>query len=166
MLNYDLSDTPHGPITLVKSDLGICFVGLPNTSLDQIRSWADKHFDFEPLRPELDCCQAELQELDEYLAGERTDFTWTVDHRNTSFAHQALAEVSKVRYGQTATYGELAARIGRPRAARAVGGAVGANPLPIIIPCHRIVGSDGSLTGYGGGLALKKVLLALETQIG
>ena len=166
MLNYDLCETPHGSMTIVRSDRGICFVGLPNTSLDQIRSWVGKQFDFEPLRPELGCCQVELQELQEYFAGKRTEFTWTLDHRNTPFALQALAEVSKVRYGQTATYGELAARIGRPRAARAVGRAVGANPLPIIIPCHRIVGSNGSLTGYGGGLALKKTLLALETQIG
>ena len=166
MLVYDLCDTPHGTLTLVKSDRGVCFVGLPNTSLDEVRSWTGKHFSGEPLRPEPGCCRAEQRDLQEYFAGERTEFTWTLDHRNTPFAHQALAEVSKVRYGQTATYGELAAKIGRPRAARAIGRAVGANPLPIIIPCHRIVGSDGSLTGYGGGLALKKVLLALETQIG
>ncbi|MEE9464789.1 MAG: methylated-DNA--[protein]-cysteine S-methyltransferase [Candidatus Neomarinimicrobiota bacterium] len=164
MLIYDLCKTPYGTLTLVKSDRGICFIGLPNTSLESIRTWTRKHFNGEPLRHEPDCCRAEQRDLLEYFAGNRTEFTWALDHRNTTFAHQVLAELSKVQYGQTATYGELAAKIGRPRAARAVGGAVGANPLPIVIPCHRIVGSNGSLTGYGGGLPLKKTLLALETR--
>jgi len=166
MLIYDLCETPHGTMTLVKSDRGICYVGLPNASLENIRLWTGKHFTGESLRPEPGCCQAEQRELQEYFAGNRTEFTWTLDHRNTTFALKVLVELSKVQFGQTATYGDLAAKIGRPRAARAVGRAVGANPLPIVIPCHRIVGSNGSLTGYGGGLALKKALLALEAGTG
>ena len=82
----------------------------------------------------------------------------------TPFAREVLAATSKVPFGSVATYGEVAARIHRPGAARAVGSALGSNPIPIVVPCHRVVGADGSLTGYGGGLHRKTFLLQLETQ--
>ncbi len=87
-----------------------------------------------------------------------------LDHRNSAFALEALEAVRQVPYGSTATYGDIARRMGRRGASRAVGRAVAANPLPLAIPCHRIVGSDGSLTGYGGGLPMKKALLGMEAR--
>ncbi len=164
MLLYDHCETPHGTLTLVRSDRGLCYLGLPNTTRRQIAAWAGRRFRGEQLKHVPGCCRREALELKQYFAGDRTTFTLALDHLNTPFARQALAEVSRVPYGQTATYGHIARRLGRPQAARAVGRAVGANPLAIVIPCHRIVGTDGRLTGYGGGLALKQALLDLESR--
>lgn len=103
-----------------------------------------------------------VRQVREYLAGERTEFDIPLDQRGNAFNLAVWQAVYAVPWGQTASYGEIARRIGHPDAARAVGAANGANPHPIIVPCHRIIGSDGSLTGYGGGLELKQRLLALE----
>ncbi len=164
MLSYDYCHTPHGTLTLVKSDRGLCYLGLPDATEEQIAAWAAKRFKGSQLEHAPGCCRREALELQQYFAGSRTTFTVALDHRNTHFARQALAEVSRVPYGQTATYGDIAERMDRPRAARAVGRAVATNPLAIVIPCHRIMGTDGQLTGYGGGLALKQALLDLESR--
>jgi len=103
-----------------------------------------------------------LRELRDYLRGDRRAFDLRLDLRGTPFQESVWRAVTKIPYGDTTTYGEIAAAIGRPQATRAVGQAVGANPVPIVIPCHRVVGSSGSLTGFGGGLPLKERLLALE----
>jgi methylated-DNA-[protein]-cysteine S-methyltransferase len=106
------------------------------------------------------------RELDEYFAGERRRFDLRLDRRLMQpFAAEVLAATSRVGYGQLATYGEIAARIGRPTAARAVGAALGSNPIPIVVPCHRVVGAGGKLTGYAGGLHRKERLLALEGSL-
>ena len=108
-----------------------------------------------------------LDQVADYLAGKRQHFTIDIDYSGlTAFQVQVYQAVVAVPYGQTATYGQIAKVIGRPRAARAVGAANGANPLPILIPCHRLVGSDGSLRGYGGtgGLDTKRWLLDLESS--
>ena len=106
--------------------------------------------------------ESTLSEIHAYLRGRLRQFTVPVDLRGTEFQKSVWEAIAAVPYGQTTSYGELAARIGRPRATRAVGQATGANPVPIIIPCHRIVGSSGDLTGFAGGLPLKERLLALE----
>jgi O-6-methylguanine DNA methyltransferase len=106
------------------------------------------------------------RELDDYFAGKRTAFDLELDLRGVSgFSLDVLNELAKVPYGQTATYGELADRAGNPRAARAVGMVMNRNPIPIVLPCHRIVGSSGQLVGYGGGLERKELLLRLEGAI-
>jgi methylated-DNA-[protein]-cysteine S-methyltransferase len=101
-------------------------------------------------------------QLDEYFAGERTTFEIELDLEGTDFQCQVWAALLDIPHGETRSYGELARAIGRPGAARAVGLANGHNPIGIIVPCHRVVGADGSLTGYGGGLGRKRVLLDLE----
>ena len=101
-------------------------------------------------------------ELTEYLSGRRRTFSLPLSPGGTPFQRQVWEALTAIPYGETRTYGEVAAAIGRPRAVRAVGQADHRNPLPIFIPCHRVVGADGSLTGYAGGLALKRALLALE----
>ncbi|MBJ7602721.1 MAG: methylated-DNA--[protein]-cysteine S-methyltransferase [Candidatus Dormibacteraeota bacterium] len=103
------------------------------------------------------------QELDEYLTGGRRDFETPLAPVGTSFQRRVWAEVQRIPYGQTRTYSQVAAASGSPTAVRAVGGANGANPVPILIPCHRLVGTDGCLRGYGGGLDMKRRLLELET---
>lgn len=103
-----------------------------------------------------------LSEIHAYLRGELREFTISVDLRGTEFQRDVWNAIARITYGQTTTYGELAKSIKRPKATRAVGQATGANPVPIIIPCHRVIGSSGGLTGFGGGLPLKERLLGLE----
>jgi methylated-DNA-[protein]-cysteine S-methyltransferase len=108
---------------------------------------------FEPL----------VRQLDEYFAGERTAFDLPLRQQGSPFEQHVWAELLAIPYGETASYGEIAARIGRPGMARAVGSANARNPIAIICPCHRVIGSDGSLTGYAGGLDTKRALLELES---
>ncbi len=105
-----------------------------------------------------------IEELRAYFAGDLTRFTAAVDPAGTPFQQRVWAELVKIPYGTTISYGELARRIGNPSASRAVGLANGSNPVSIIIPCHRVIGANGKLTGYGGGLPLKEKLLALERR--
>jgi methylated-DNA-[protein]-cysteine S-methyltransferase len=111
--------------------------------------------------------QAAIRQLAEYSAGQRRDFDLELDYRGTPFQWQVWQALRAIPYGRTISYGDLAARIGQPGAARAVGAANHANPLPIVVPCHRVIGADGSLTGFGGGIAIKTRLLQFEVdQVG
>jgi methylated-DNA-[protein]-cysteine S-methyltransferase len=103
-------------------------------------------------------------QLDEYFAGRRTEFALPLAPSGTPFQREVWTELIRVRYAETSTYAEIARRIGRPAAVRAVGAANGRNPIPIVIPCHRIIGSDGRLVGFGGGLEMKQFLLRLEQR--
>ena len=100
-------------------------------------------------------------QLDEYFAGERTDFDVPMELDGTDFQRQVWAELARIPYGTTISYGELARRVGRPNGPRAVGQANGRNPIPVIVPCHRVLASNG-IGGYGGGLPMKRALLAVE----
>jgi methylated-DNA-[protein]-cysteine S-methyltransferase len=106
--------------------------------------------------------EALVTQLDEYFAGERTAFDLPLRQQGSAFEQRVWAELLRIPYGETASYGEVAARIGRPGMARAVGRANARNPIAIVCPCHRVIGGDGSLTGYAGGLATKRALLELE----
>jgi methylated-DNA-[protein]-cysteine S-methyltransferase len=101
-------------------------------------------------------------ELREYMAGQREEFTVPLELTGTEFQREVWQELCKIPYGKTCRYIDIANAIGKPKAVRAVGAANGSNPVPIIVPCHRVIGSDGTLTGYGGGLPLKRRLLQLE----
>ena len=103
-------------------------------------------------------------EIEQYFAGKRREFTVPLDRSGDGFRTQAQAALNDIAYGCTETYSELAARIGNPRAVRAVGSACATNPLPIVVPCHRVLRSDGSLGGYAGGLEMKQYLLDLEQK--
>lgn len=104
----------------------------------------------------------EHRQLDEYFAGERTEFDFPLRLEGAAFERAVWNALAAIPYGATATYGEIAARIGKPGRARAVGAANGRNPVAIVVPCHRVIGTGGKLTGYGGGLGRKRALLALE----
>jgi len=105
-----------------------------------------------------------VRQLRAYFAGELETFDLSLAPQGTPFQQKVWSELLKIPYGRTISYGELARRIGNPNASRAVGLANGSNPIPIVIPCHRVIGSNGKLTGYGGGLAIKEKLLALEKR--
>jgi methylated-DNA-[protein]-cysteine S-methyltransferase len=102
------------------------------------------------------------RQLEEYFAGERETFDLTLAPQGTAFEKSVWSELSRIPYGETRSYAEIARAIGRPGAARAVGRANGANPIPIVVPCHRVIGANGSLTGFGGGLPVKSLLLEIE----
>ena len=164
---YDVVDTPVGPLLVAATDRGLLRVSFdgggddPEAALEQIARLAGPRVLRAPR-----AVAAAHAELDEYFSGKRRAFDLPVDLRGQpGFAVSVLAELAKVPYGHTQTYGELATRAGNPKAARAVGMVMNRNPLPIVLPCHRIVGASGSLVGYGGGLERKEHLLRLEGAI-
>jgi len=105
-----------------------------------------------------------IRQLRDYFAGRRTGFDLPLAPEGTPFQQAVWRQLQDIPYGGTISYGELARRVGNPKASRAVGAANGANPIPIVIPCHRVIGADGRLTGFGGGLPVKRALLDLETR--
>ena len=109
--------------------------------------------------------QPALAQLREYFAGQRTDFDLSLAPPGTAFQTSVWRALQRIPFGGTASYGEIARAIGRPAASRAIGGANHRNPIAIIIPCHRVIGADGSMTGYGGGLDRKRILLDLEARV-
>ena len=156
---YDLSDSPVGGLLLAATDRGLCRIAYrPEEALDELAA----DFGVRVLRipKRLDRVR---RELDEYFSGKRRDFDLETDLTPVPEFHRlALRELALVPYGQVTTYGALAAKVGRPSAARAIGGAMNRNPIPIVLPCHRVVGSSGKLVGYAGGLDRKEILLRLE----
>ena len=161
---YDVIDTELGPLLAAVTDRGLARISYdpePERELERLARVAGPRVLRAPR-----ALDETRRELDEYLAGRRRAFDLELDLRGQApFAISVLGELAKVPYGRTATYGELATRTGNPRAARAVGMVMNRNPVPIVLPCHRIVGSSGSLVGYGGGLERKEKLLRLEGAI-
>lgn len=154
IIHYDEMDSPVGTLRLVADHQG----------LREIWFAQERH----PKQAQADWIRAEAPlrfarlQLDEYFAGERKQFELPLHPIGTPFQLKVWEELRRVPYGATISYGELARRIGKPQAMRAVGAANGRNPLPIVVPCHRVIGADGSLTGFGGGLPTKRHLLSLE----
>jgi methylated-DNA-[protein]-cysteine S-methyltransferase len=158
-VRYDVIDTPVGELLIAATERGLARIHFdPNGDEDELA----RVFGVRVLRSPLDEVR---RELDEYFAGNRRDFDLPLDLRVAAFNAEVLAELARVPYGITTTYGALAAKVGHPRAARAVGTVMNRNPIPIVLPCHRVVGANGSLTGYGGGLDRKLQLLQLEGAI-
>lgn len=158
-------ETPLGPVWIAASARGVRAVTVPGGSRASCLA-AARARPADPVVVGGTLVEAAAAELTTYFAGRRRDFTCDLDLVGTPFQRRVWAAVRAVPYGETATYREIAERIGAPRAYRAVGAANGANPVAIVVPCHRLVGSDGSLTGYGGGLAAKRWLLELEAGVG
>ena len=150
--------SPVGELRLVASDVGLRAVLWPDED-DRV------HFDDELVEADHPILEAAATQLAEYFAGERTEFELPLDPQGTEFQVAAWKALAEIPYGETATYGEQAERIGRPSAVRAVGAANGRNPLSIVLPCHRVVGADGSLTGFAGGLDAKRLLLDHEQGV-
>lgn len=139
-------------------------MGTPGTDQEEGIAWLERRIQVgriiegeatEPL------CQA-VEQLRRYFAGEHVQFTCSLDLHGTAFQVAVWRELQRIPYGQTRTYAQIASALACPRAVRAVGAANGANPVAIIVPCHRVIGSNGTLTGYGGGLPMKAWLLTLE----
>ncbi|WHZ19467.1 MAG: Methylated-DNA--protein-cysteine methyltransferase [Rhodanobacteraceae bacterium] len=156
MLYHDYLDTPIGPLLLVGDGEGLVYIGLPRHGAAQAAP--------EGAKPSKSKLHAAARELDEYFAGTRQQFDVPLRPSGTPFQLEVWGALLTIPYGETTSYAEIARRIRRPRAVRAVGAANGANPLSIIVPCHRVIGSHGDLVGYGGGLPIKRWLLAHERK--
>jgi O-6-methylguanine DNA methyltransferase len=161
-LVYAQMGAPVGAIWIASTSVGVCTIGIGDEQPERFFAWLSRHVDPEPPREEPGALDAALTQLHEYFSGSRRVFELSLDVRGTPFQKAVWDEITRIPYGATTTYGKIAQRIGKPRSARAVGAANGANPLAIIIPCHRVLGANGSLTGYGGGLEMKAALLRLE----
>ncbi len=160
---YAQMDAPVGAIWIASTHVGICTIGIGDKQPERFLAWLSRYIDPEPPRKEPQALlDAALTQLREYFSGSRRAFDLPLDLRGTPFQNAVWDKLVRIPYGATTTYGEIARSIGKPQAARAVGAANGANPLSIIIPCHRVLGANGSLTGYGGGLEMKAALLRLE----
>ncbi len=162
-LAWDSMPSPRGECVLLASDAGLVWVGTPGTTLDKGLLWAKKRgWSENAIQTPHPVLQQAKDELHRYFIGEKMSFSVPLDLRGTAFQTSVWRELCTIPYGETRSYGELALAIGRPNAPRAVGAANGANPIAIIVPCHRVIGSNGALTGYGGGIPTKSWLLALE----
>lgn len=155
-LLYMWIESPVGPLRLVGSDAGLAGV------LWEKQDPAASGFALEREDARHPVLQQAAKELREYFAGARREFSVALDFTGTEFQNKVWRALQSIPFGETRSYGALAAQIGAPNASRAVGAANGRNPIPIILPCHRVIGSSGSLTGFGGGLPMKKQLLAHE----
>lgn len=151
---HTVIDSPIGPLTLVAEEGALAGLYMDNQRhLPPIETFGEP--DPEPLR-------MTVTQLDEYFAGQRTDFDMPLALGGTPFQRSVWNALCQIPYGETVTYRQLAEQIGRPTAIRAVGLANGKNPISIIVPCHRVIGSNGDLTGYGGGVHRKRHLLDYE----
>ncbi len=153
---YCYLDTPIGELLLAGEEDALTMIGFPKGSMRR-EPEPDWIFNEKPL------AEASRQ-LREYFDGERREFDLPMRLGGTEFQVSVLEALQDIPYGETTSYGEIARRIGRPKAVRAVGAANGRNPIPIVVPCHRVIGSTGDLTGFGGGLDTKEALLRLEAE--
>ncbi len=160
-VGFDVLDSPVGPLLVAATPRGVCRISYDADAEAQAERFA-RTYGVRVLRAPR-AVDAVRRELDEYFSGKRQGFDLSLDLAAApEFTRDVLVELARVPYGEVTTYGHLAARVGRPRAARAVGTVMNRNPIPIVLPCHRVVGSSGSLVGYAGGLERKQALLRLE----
>lgn len=157
---HTVVDSPYGPLTLVATD-----GALSGLYMDLQRHRPDEETFGEREEPGTDPFAVVAEQLTAYFAGELTDFDLPLNLQGTPFQRRVWEALQEIPYGETVSYGQLAVEIGNPSASRAVGLANGKNPVGIIVPCHRVVGSTGNLTGYGGGIDRKRRLLDFENRV-
>ena len=153
---YTYATSPIGQLLLAGSADALQVIGFPHGDKARRADIGWERYD-EPFKKT-------ARQLKEYFAGDRQEFELDLAPDGTTFQVEVLEALRGIPYGETCTYRDIAVAVGRPKAVRAVGNANGRNPLPIVIPCHRVIGSDGSLTGFGGGIEVKHYLLDLEQQ--
>jgi O-6-methylguanine DNA methyltransferase len=155
-LHYTRIQSPAGPLFLASSRKGLVALEFDRGKSPSLK---DKHINWEQSH---DALRPFVDELNEYFAGTRRDFTFPLDLRGTDFQIKCWRALVRIPYGETRTYADIARAVGCPQGFRAVGLANNRNPIAIVVPCHRVIASDGTLCGYGGGLDLKRKLLELE----
>lgn len=164
---YTEMDSPIGPLTIVATTRGLCnieFGQLDDVHLT-LTGWLKKHYLKGEVLYNDELLQPVVDSLNEYFTGKRRSFDLDLDLYGTPFQKKIWQELLKVEYGTTKSYKDIAQAICAPKAIRAIGTAIGRNPLPIIVPCHRVIGSNGALVGYNGGLDKKQKLLTIENAL-
>lgn len=155
--------TPFGSLRVVSSEKGLVYIELPNESGRGFAGWKKTHARDAKVVERHGTQEDAIDQLLEFTSGKRHEFTLELDLRATKFQLAVYQCVAKIGYGETLSYSDIADAIGNPKAVRAVGAANGANPIPLVIPCHRVIARGGALQGYAGGLELKARLLAMES---
>ncbi|SEG53305.1 methylated-DNA--[protein]-cysteine S-methyltransferase [Paenibacillus sp. UNC499MF] len=163
-IETDTLDSPIGPLLLARTEKGLCAIefGSVPEAVRKLEQWRDRWIPGGILVPNPGGLREISEQLQQYFSGQRRSFHLAFDLRGTEFQLRVWTALLSVPYGATASYKDIAAAIGSPQAVRAVGGANNRNPVPIVIPCHRIIGAGGQLVGYGGGLPVKTALLEHE----
>jgi len=154
--------TRIGTLEIVGSSLGLCQISFPNRPSGCRSAWFERYFSQLPKKGKIPILNQTLNQLREYFSGQRQCFQLQLDLKGTPFQSRVWEQLLDISYGCTVSYGEIASQINKSQASQAVGAAVGNNPIPIVVPCHRVLGYDGSLVGFSGGLPVKKKLLKLE----
>lgn len=157
--------TPIGALRIASSDKGLAYVELPNESGRGFGGWRKTHAPDAKVIDRRTPNDPYIDQLLEYTEGTRLTFEFELDLRATKFQRSVYKHVAKIGYGETLTYADIAVAIDNPKSVRAVGAANGANPIPLVIPCHRVIASSGALQGYAGGVDLKARLLAMEQAL-
>lgn len=155
-------DSKIGHIYVATTEKGVCKISVPRETRKDFFRWLENQFDLDAVVDNKSRSKDVIDQLTRYFNGKLAKFTCPVDLMGTPFQVRVWKELARIPYGSTFTYGQLAKRVSVPKGFQAVGRAVGANPIPIIIPCHRVIGSDGSLVGYSAGVKTKEFLLRLE----
>jgi methylated-DNA-[protein]-cysteine S-methyltransferase len=163
-LYYTQMNSPVGPLLLVSSEKGLVRIALPSESGGDRMNHITAEYPDACFIEDAGKNQEAVRQIEEYFSGTRKSFTLPLDLRGTDFQKKVWKAMLKVPFGRKRSYGQIARDIGNPKACRAVGGSCGKNTIAIVIPCHRIIGSDGSMTGFGGGISLKERLLDLEKK--
>ncbi|RCK71910.1 MAG: Methylated-DNA--protein-cysteine methyltransferase [Ignavibacteriae bacterium] len=158
-------DSRIGHIYIASTDNGVCRISIPKETRRDFFSWLHSHFELDSVVENKSRNKEYIDQINRYLNGKLVEFTFPIDLIGTPFQIRVWRELMKIPYGTTITYRQLAKRVGVPKGFQAVGRANGANPIPIVIPCHRVIGSDGSLIGYAAGVKTKEFLLRLEGAI-
>lgn len=162
ILYVDTLTYAQGNMYIIASDEGLVYIGTPNAPFEEVEVWAKKPFKGYHFEENKEKLQQYVKQLKAYFNKELTEFDVPIHVKGTPFQLAVWEALKGVPYGTTTTYSDIAHRIGNPKAVRAVGSAIGANPILAIIPCHRVIGKDGKLTGFRSGLAMKEFLLELE----
>jgi O-6-methylguanine DNA methyltransferase len=155
-------ETPVGSVRIASTARGLAYVQLPHANGRGFDGWRLRHAPQVKVERGFDPNRQYIAQIVEFLDGKRERFDLPLDLRGTPFQLAVLEEVANIPFGETRSYGEVAKAVGRPKASRAVGAANGANPVSLVVPCHRVIATSGQLQGYGGGLELKAWLLAME----
>lgn len=164
LLNWKEFEYEHLRFYIVASEEGICYIGSPNAQFEEVEAWAHKALPNANL-VENNVVLADYEKvLKEYFLGTRRSFELPLHLVGTDFQQKVWKELQLLSYGEVVSYSAIAERIGKRSAVRAIGSAIGANPVMIFVPCHRVIGKNGKLTGFRGGLELKEYLLALEKK--
>jgi O-6-methylguanine DNA methyltransferase len=157
-------ESPIGELRVASTDEGLAYLELPHASGSGLEGWLCRHARGTERSAAFAPNRRAVRQILQYLEGKRTEFDLPLDLRGTPFQRRVWQALRAIPYGETRTYQQVARAVRRPRAVRAVGAANGANPVALVVPCHRVVATGGKLGGYGGGLELKARLLAMEGQ--